>query len=214
MDCINHIGLGSILGIALFAGCSGSASPDATTATSSAVSGSQQAAQVNPALNPIAQAASEWLDAVLKGDTQRASARLTPQAMHRIIESKMTFSPPGAGVDTEGFRIGEIRTPSMDQAIVQCVLDYNAEGKHHTEEMCCLLRHVNNDWRVSGIAFGTTADKPWTLVDFETGRDLPIPRQDMPSVSSEAADTAGNMTRPSPRTAQGLPATSPTADRR
>ncbi len=212
MDCTNRIGLGMVLVVALFAGCSGSASPDATKKEPTV--GSQQAKQTDPASNPVALAASEWLDAVLKGDTQRASARLTPQAMHRIIESKMTFSPPGAGVDTEGFHIGEIRTPSLDQAIVQCVLDYNAEGKHHTEEMFCLLRRVDNDWRVSGIAFGTTADKPWTLVDFETGRDLPIPRQDVSSVSSAPADAAGNMTRPSPRTAQELPATSPAADRR
>jgi hypothetical protein len=213
MDCINQFGLGMALSVVLFAGCSGSASPEATK--KEAAAGTQQAAQTDPAANPVAQAASEWLDAVLKGDTQGASARLTPQAMHRIIESKMTFSPPGAGVDAEGFRIGEIRTPSLDQAIVQCLLSYNAEGKHHTEEMCCLLRHVDNDWRVSGIAFGTTADKPWTLVDFETGQDLPIPRQDMSSASSTpAANTVGNASRPSPRTAQEAPATSPTAERR
>jgi hypothetical protein len=211
MDCANQICLGMVVGVALFAGCSRSASPEATK--KDAAVASQQATQTDSASNPVALATSKWLDAVLKGDTQRASARLTPQAIHRIIESKMTFSPPGAGVDTEGFRIGEIRTPSLDQAIVQCMLTYNAEGKHHTEEMCCLLRRIDNDWRVSGIAFGTTADKPWTLVDFETGQDLSIPRQDMSSASSASAD-AGNMTRPSPRTAQELPATSPTAERR
>src|SRR3954454_7518251 len=104
MDCSNRIRFGTVLSVALFVGCSGSTSPD--TATTSAVNGSQQAAQTDTTSNPVAQAASEWLDAVLKGDTQRASARLTPQAMHRIIESKRTFSPPGAGVDAEGFHIG------------------------------------------------------------------------------------------------------------
>jgi hypothetical protein len=205
MECIHQIGFVMILVVATLAGCSGSASSDATTATTPAGK-SQPAAKADSASNPVAQAASEWLDAVLKGDTQRASARLTPQAMHRIIESKMTFSPPGAGVDTEGFRIGEIRTPSQDQAIVQCVLNYNAEGKHHTEEMCCLLRRVDNDWRVSGIAYGTATNKPWTLTDFETGQDVLIPRQDMASASSTSPEATGNTGRLSPRTAQELPA--------
>jgi hypothetical protein len=212
MDRINQIGLGLVLCVTLFAGCSGSTSPEAAATTAAA--GKQQAAQSDPASSPIAQAASEWLDAVLKGDTQRASARLTPQAMHRIIESKMTFSPPGAGVDTQGFRIGEIRTPSLDQAIVQCLLNYNEGGKQHSEEMCCLLRRVDNDWRVSGIACGTDADKPWTLIDFETGQDIPIPRQEMSSASSTPTDATRNMNHPSPRTAQEVPATNSTSDRR
>ena len=58
--------------------------------------GSQPAAQTDTASNPIAQAASEWLDAVLKGDTQRASARLTPQAMQQIIESGNGILPAGS----------------------------------------------------------------------------------------------------------------------
>lgn len=209
MNCLTRIRIVSVVGIGLFAGCSGNSSSNATATAD----GSQPAAQTDVSSNPVAQAASEWLDAVLKGDTQRASARLTPQAMQRIIESGKQFSPPG--VDTEGFRIGEVRTPSQDQAIVQCVLNYNAGGTHHSEEMCCLLRRVDNDWRVSGIAYGTAPDKPWTLSDFETGQDIAIPRQDMSTAGATAADASGTSNRPSPpRTAQETPATSPTAERR
>jgi hypothetical protein len=212
MECITRHGFVTVLSVALFAGCSGGTSSNAP-ATASAKSSQAAVQQADTSSNPIARAASEWLDAVLKGDTQRASARLTPQAMQRIIESGKQFSPPG--VDTEGFRIGEVRTPSQDQAIVQCVLNYNAGGAHHSEEMCCLLRRVDNDWRVSGIAYGTAPDKPWTLTDFETGQDVPIPRQDMSDAGTAAVDATGEANRPSPpRTAQEAPAISPTAERR
>src|SRR5215212_6785890 len=122
MNCVIRLSIVSVLSGSLFSGCSGNSSSNAT-ATASTES-SQPAVQAEVSSNPVAQAASDWLDAVLKGDTQRASARLTPQAMQRIVESGKQFSPPG--VDTEGFRIGEVRTPSQDQAIVQCVLNYNA----------------------------------------------------------------------------------------
>ena len=214
MAGINRIGLLAVLGVVLFAGCSGSSSPDATTTASA--DGSQQTAQTNKPTpsNPVAQAASDWLDAVLKGDKPRASARLTPQAQQQIIKNNMEFSPPG-GVQTVSFQIGEIRTPSQDQAIVQCMLNFDANNQHQSEEACCLLRLVNNEWRVAGIAYGTASDKPWTLTNFETGQDVTIPRQDMSGAGTKTADASGEAGRPSPpRTAQETPAISPTAERR
>ncbi len=175
---IHRIGWGAILSIAFFTGCS-----------------SQQS-------NPIAQATSEWLDAILKGDKQRASARLTPQARQQIITNDMEFSPPG-GVETTTFQIGEVRTPAPDQAIVQCLLSFTAAGKERTEELCCLLRFVENDWRVAGIAYGTAPDKPWVLTNFETGQDVPIPRQAMTGDNQPMAGANDGFNRPSPpRTAQ------------
>ena len=210
MAGINRIDLATVLSVALFAGCSGSNSSNAATSAD----GSQSAVQAGAASNPIAQAASDWLDAVLKGDKPRASARLTPQAQQQIIKNNMEFSPPG-GIQTASFRIGEIRTPSQDQAIVQCVLNFNANGQPQSEESCCLLRFVDNEWRVAGIAYGTASDKPWTLTNFETGQDVPIPRQSMSGAGATAADASGAAGRPSPpRTAQETPAISPTAERR
>src|SRR5262249_52630566 len=145
MSGITRVNFAVVLGVAMIVGCSKSTSSDGTSSANNGTS----AAQTDTNTNPIAHAASEWLDAVLKGDTQRASARLTPQAMQRIIDSGKQFSPPG--VETEGFQVSEVRTPSPDQAVVQCVLNYTAEGKHHSEEMCCIMRRVDNDWRVSGI---------------------------------------------------------------
>ena len=130
----------------------------------------------NPATDIIAKAAADFLDAVLKGDTQRASARLTPQAMQRIIASGKQFAPPG--LETATFQIGRVRTPAHGQAIVQCVLtDAVAGDSPRSEEMCCLMRLVDSDWRVSGIAYGTGPNQPWMLSDFESGQTTAIPRQ-------------------------------------
>lgn len=192
MDCITRIGSVTLFGIGLLAGCSRSPSSDASTNPSATVAAA-------PATDAVAKAAADFLDAVLKGDTQRASARLTPQAMQRIVESGKQFSPPG--LETASFRVGDVRTPSATQALVQCVLtDTSAGGPPRSEELCCLMRLVDNDWRVSGIAYGTSPNQPWTLSDFETGQTTPIPRQPAMHGPGGQPVTAG---RPSPpRTAQ------------
>lgn len=208
MAGISRVKLGTVVCAMLMAGCSHSSSTGNATST-----GGEKTALAVTQSNPIARVTSEWLDAVLKGDTQRASARLTPQAMQRIIDSGKQFSPPG--VDVEGFQIGDVQTPTPDQAVVPCVLNYTTDGKHHSEELCCLLRRVDNDWRVSGIAYGTTPDKPWVWTNFETGKDTAVSRQDMGDSGPAAAVPNDGASRPSPpHTAQETPTASPPAERR
>jgi hypothetical protein len=174
MNCTTRLSVVTAFSLGLLAGCS---KHDAPNTGASAENEVPQIKETDPSTNPMAKAAYDFLDAVLKGDTQRASARLTPQATQRIVASGKSFSPPG--MQTASFKIGEVRAPSADQAIVQCVLTDTSEGTPHSEEMCCLLRKVENDWRISGIAYGTTPDKPWTLTDFESGQNMAIPRQTM-----------------------------------
>jgi hypothetical protein len=205
-----------LFSIVLFAGCSRNASPDSAATPSNGSQPAPQAAQapqIDAALQPIANAAADFLDAVLKGDTQRGSARLTPKAMQRIVETGKQFDPPG--IENPSFRIIDVRTPSDDHAFVQCTLTYSANGAVRTEDMCCELRRVENDWRVSGIAYETSPDKPFTLYDFETDRDISISRQPAPAASANTspADSAGGRASPSP-TAQQLPATAPVIERR
>lgn len=168
MDCIKRFGVVVVLGISLAAGCSKSGS-DGTTTTVTGVTVKES----DPNSSPMAKAAYEFLDAVLKGDTQRAGAKLTPAAMQRIVSSGKQFAPPG--LESASFKIGEVRSPAQDFAVVQCVLTDTAEGTSHSEEMCCLLKKVENEWRVSGIAYGTAPDKPWTLSDFESGQNRYVP---------------------------------------
>ena len=185
----------------LFAGCgkqsATDSTPEQTASTPPAATGTA------PNTEAVTQAAADFLDAVLKGDTKRAKARLTPKSMERIVESGKQFSPPG--LETASFRIGQIRMPSANQALVQCILtDAATPGSPRSEEMCCLLKLVENDWRVSGIAYGTAGNQPWTLSDFETGKSTAIPRPAAGGRSSAVQQAA--TTRPSPpRTAQEQP---------
>lgn len=185
MNCGLRLGIVSVLASGLFIGCGKSGTPDAPVANTS---GSTAAAPVaampstNPSSSPIAQAAYDFVDAIVKGDTQRASARLTPQAMQRIVASKDQFNP--TGLPTATFKLGQIRTPSPTQAVVECIFTDNSQVTPQTDEMCCVLRKVENDWRVAGIAYGTAADKPWVLNDFESGKSFPIPRQAMGGMAS------------------------------
>ena len=206
MANIARLGFVTVLGVALFAGCSKSTPSNATAESGDA------AAQTDFSQNPIAQVASEFLDAVLKGDTQRGIALLTPKAIEQIVAAGKKFDPPG--VDNPSFRIVGVASPTPDHSFVQCEFNYTAQGAAHTEDMCCELRLVKNEWRVSGIAYGTSPDKPWILTDFETGRDIPVVGQ---ASAATTAGTAGSdaTARPSPpRTAQEAPATSPTSERR
>jgi hypothetical protein len=129
--------------------------------------------------------------------------------MQRIIASGKQFAPPG--LETATFKLGDVRPTSADQAIVQCVLTDSSEGTPRSEEMCCLMRKVDNDWRVSGIAYGTAPDQPWTLTNFETGLNTPISREPSPNVNvggvPYAPQNSGDASsRPSPpRTAQEAP---------
>ena len=150
--------------------------------------------------DPAAHAAYDFLDAVLKGDSQRASGRLSPLAMQRIVESGKQFSPPG--LETASFHIGEVRQPSPSQALVQCILTDNTNpSQPREEEICCLMRLVDSQWCVSGIAYSAGQDKPPMILDFENPQGGPA---QVPSMASSGSQqSAPPAERPSPpRTAQ------------
>ena len=173
--------------ISMAVGCNSGSSP-APTATVSAI----------PA-DPAARAAYDFLDAVLKGDTQRASNRLTPVAIERINATGKQFSPPG--LQTASFRIGEVRKPTADQALVQCILtDANAAGPPRSEEIGCLLRLVDNDWRVSGIAYIPGPNSPPMILNFENPQQGAVSAQP-PMANSGGAAPNGSQQSP-PHTAQ------------
>jgi hypothetical protein len=164
MDRVSQIGLVVLFGLFATAGCGKDSSPDATAAASAGGIVVNNAA--DPATNPVARAAFDFLDAVIKGDTERSKALLTPRAIQQIDESKANFKP--AGLDNATFQIGEVRTPTESQAIVQCVLTQSSsDGNTRIEEMCCLMRLVDNQWRVSGIAAGNGPGRAPMILDFE-----------------------------------------------
>ena len=152
----------------LLAGCGGGAEENEAANDGTPSAAELATATTVPDRDAIGQAAHGFLDAVLKGDAQRAGGYLSPQAMQRIVDKGEQFNPPGFA--KASFRIGQIRRPSESQALVQCILTAtNDAGQPHDEEMCCLMRRVESDWRVSGIAFTEGANMPLTIMDFEAG---------------------------------------------
>jgi hypothetical protein len=164
----------AVCSLPILTGCGQSAS------TNSAAPGQSAATAADPSTDAIARAATDFMDAVIKGDTQRASARLTPQAMQRIISSGKQFAPPG--LESATFKISAIRSPEVDKAVVLCILTDSASGPTpRNEEMCCLMKRVDNDWRVSGIGAFDQKTQQGVMSDFETGQSMPIPRD--PSIT-------------------------------
>lgn len=205
MNCFHRMSVVTVLGVGLLAGCSkGDSAKSADASGQNSQNYVPVVKETDPNSNPAAKAAHGFLSAVLKGDTQLASSLITPQAMQRIVASGKQFSPPG--IENATFKIGEVVAPSVDQAIVQCVLTDASQGAQHSEEMCCLLRKVNETWLVSGIAYGTP-DNRWVLTDFETGQNTPIPKPGMSQMAG--APTGGGQGQQPP--ANSAPSVTPPA---
>ncbi len=171
-----------VLCVCALAGCSGGST-------------SEPAPQAKGPSDPAAQSAYQFFDAVLKGDTQRASNQLTPLAMQRIIERGEQFAPPGED-DTVSFRIGQVVRPYENSALVQCIVtEASADQQPQDTEVYCLLRLVDGRWRVSGIAREVGPDATAMIFNFETGEDTPAPgatpSQTPPHVATRPAP-AGN----------------------
>jgi hypothetical protein len=149
------------IAIAITAGLAAGCGKDAAdeSASGGGPGAAAPVAQGPPPSDPIARVAYDFLDAVIRGDDVRASACLTPKANQRLIEGKKRFALPG--VDSTRFQVGEVRQPNPSQAIVQCILsDVSPSGQGAKEEICCLLREVDQAWRVSGIAASSPQPGP------------------------------------------------------
>jgi len=180
--------------LCLFPGCGKTPSND-----TSAISAKTSAVAQGPSTEAVTKAASNFLDAVIKGDTQRAGAALTPQAMQRIIASGKPFAPKG--MENATFHVGEVRAPAVDRAFVHCVVTDNSTGKTASEDMCCLMRLVENEWRVSGIAYWGPS-QTGTMSDFETGQSMPIPRmQPSKNTAGQPISSPAGATNSPPRVA-------------
>ena len=141
-------------------GCRESDPPTTTEATAQS-----SPAQQDATLSPLKSTAHRFLQAVVDGDTQQATRLLTPQAVQQLQNSGKAFAPPG--LETATFEIGEVRKLSDDQAFVQCYLTDSSAQQTTREEMCCVVKLVNGQWRISGIAFKIQPNQRPFILDFE-----------------------------------------------
>jgi len=157
--------------------------------------GSTKTTQEAPPTDPAARVAYDFLKAVLKGDEQQVTACLTPKAAEQLVRGDKRFPMPG--IDSTTFQVGEVRKPSESQALVQCLLnDVSKDGAATREEICCLLRLADNQWRISGLAFGTSQGRP-TILDFESPPPQPMGPPTTPAQAQVAPPQ--NSGRPSPQ---------------
>jgi hypothetical protein len=142
-------------------GC-GTSEPTPTEATTAAVGATAATAPSDP----VGRVAYEFLDAVRRGDTAAASARLTPLALKRTSELDLNFSPPGSPTAT--FQVGEVEIIEADKAVVESVwTDRDADGKPNEESIIWALRLTEGQWRISGMAAELGEGQPSVVIDFE-----------------------------------------------
>lgn len=191
---ISAVGL---FGLAVI-GCGGGSSQAPVAKKAAAKDSAAPATEATPQ-DPIASVAREFLEAVVEGDTPRATSLLTPDAIAQFAASQQGFASPEIGAPD--FRVGQVRQVADDKAAVQCHLS-DGEGE---AEMCCLLRRVAGEWRVSGVAYETAAGQPPVILNFEAPEPMPQPSQatkqfaQQPAAQAPAARTASEAATPALR---------------
>lgn len=186
MKSYRMLALVGMMTAAALSGCSGGSSAPSQAAA--------QQTDAAAAKNPIAKSAMAFLDAVIAGNTEAATNMLTPAAIKQFRDNGKQFAPPGLG--TASFKLGEVRQSSPDQAAVQCLVADSQAGEANQEELCCLMRQVDGNWRVAGIAYMVSADQPPVILNFEQA----TPNRPAAQPASQYAD--GQPTKQAPRTAQ------------
>jgi hypothetical protein len=186
MNRILSVAIFGLLSVGLLSGC-GKDSASKAPPTKTAASAAPQPAGPAPNTEAVSKAAADFVDAVLKGDKERAIARLTPKSIENIKASGKNFGPPGETGATFDMRPVHMRT--ADQAVVPFIVS--------GEQMCCVLKLVDGDWRVYGLAYRRAPSQPWSSSDFETGKALPFALA-AGRPATAARPTAAGSTRPSP----------------
>jgi hypothetical protein len=148
--------------------------------------------------DPAARTAHEFLEAVVKGDTARASQLLTPLAVERITASGKTLKL--LGLENYAFRVEGVGHPTPDQAYVHCFgKDRSASAAAAEEEYYWMLRLVDNQWRIWAISYTPAENQPQVIFSLENPEMGAVPVQQVIAAASKARAGAS---RPSPSSPQ------------
>lgn len=154
-----------LLAIVSITGCGGEAS-DENKPSPEKTDGDTAAKLTGPAA-----AAYAFLDAARRGDDAGAMAMLTPIAREEIGKLKLNVAP--AGSDTAKFVVGEVKNVSEEIAhVASRWTDVDREGKPQSHEMTWILRHVEEGWRVGGMATIVFEGEPPLLLNFEQPQEM------------------------------------------
>jgi len=143
----------------------GPADPSAGQAGPATSGHTAQSAQ--PAcLEAPAAAVYEFLDAIRKGDDQKATAMLSELARKRWADKGIPLSP--AASDTAKFSVGRVEYVGQDGARVAATwtdLDENQQAR--TDHALWMVRREASGWRIAGVAATVFEGEPPLLLDFE-----------------------------------------------
>jgi len=140
-------------------GCSGSdVSKDGTAAAVSSDAASRDASPEG--------AVTKFLEAVRTGNSEVASACLTPLALEEIKKNELEFAPPSS--ETAQYRVGKVEVFEADKVFVESVwIEKDADGTPFEETMTWGLKRIDGLWRISGMAAHVGPDQPPIVIDFE-----------------------------------------------
>ena len=144
--------------------------------------------------NPAAQAANQFLEALVKGDSQRVIELYTSQAAQRMQQF------PLPGIADYAFRITGVGEATDNKVLVECrATTVAASGESEDEVICLLLENEHGAWRVAGMLFHPDPNASPMIFSFEAPDRGPIPLGQWLAESRGG----GGEPRPSPpRTAQ------------
>ena len=164
---------------------------------------SQQQPLAPPATTP-AEAVTNFLEAVRRGDDGQAEALLTDLARMKTREMDLAVAPPGS--TTAQFDVTATEFPYEEQNIAHVAStwsDIDDSGRDRSDEIVWILRRENAGWRIAGMATKLFDDQPPLILNFEDPEDMIAQEKaakaeiDRRNVAEKAAENAGQGLAPS-----------------
>ncbi|QDU58528.1 hypothetical protein [Aeoliella mucimassa] len=165
-------------------GCGGGdTASNAPSTGGTATSASASASDINK--HPAVVSSTKFLKAISTGDQTTAMGCLTPLAAKQLEDYGQGFK--FAAVAEADFKATNLRENAMDTD--ETAVEYHMTVSDGTEsvelDLCCIMRQVNNDWRLSGIVYDLGNGQEPVLVNYEAA-----PQQ--PANTANSAQTAAN----------------------
>lgn len=134
-----------------------------------------------------------FLEAVRKGDHEKATLMLTPTARIETAKHELSVAPPGSA--TAKFTVGQVEyvTPEKDGAHVASTwTDFDLEGKPNADNIVWVLRMEDEGWRIAGMAVKIFEGELPLILNFEDPEDMirkqKLAAEEMARRSSPAAN--------------------------
>jgi hypothetical protein len=122
-------------------------------------------------LEPPAAACYAFLDAVCKGDDEKAANMLTSIAREKTAAFNMRIAPKAS--DTARFTIGRVKYIGEDGAqVATTISDIDEDGQRYSQDAFWVLRLEKDGWRIAGVAETIFPGEPPLVKNFEDPEEM------------------------------------------